>query len=57
MARQPRFFRIPPNVTHAVRKVLLIANEAIKIVALPKVARSVEELVNLARRESLPALS
>jgi hypothetical protein len=57
MARQSRFLRISANVADAVREMLFVAHEAIKIVALPKVAGSIEELVNFARGKTLPTLN
>src|SRR5439155_5482319 len=35
-ALQSRFLRVAPDVAHTIREMLFVANEAIKIISLPK---------------------
>src|SRR5205823_14347199 len=53
---QTRLFWIPPNVAHTVRKMSLVANETIEVIALPKISRAIKKLVDLPGREALPTL-
>src|SRR5436189_814984 len=51
---QTCLLRIPPNVAHAIREVLLVTDEPIEIISLPERSRSLQELIGLACRETFP---
>ncbi len=53
---QPCLHRIAANVAHAVRKVIGIANQAVKITPLPQFARAFQVKIDLLRRETFPTM-
>lgn len=53
---QPWLHRITANVAHAVRKVIGITNQAVKVTPLPQLAGSIEVIVDLLCAEPFPTM-